>query len=369
MKYGDFFGKENTNVEFKHCSMYFDKEIKYDEAINLLKTGKWLFNSSIINTLTIYLRKYLAKYIVSFTNKMTISKNINGYLYIGIDDKGIINGIPFKGNLNINFLEAIADDIFKLSLNFSDELLKNNIRRSIKFEIIEVDYDKSTKLEKDQYKIFTESNQKQINDNEKYLKVTKMWSNIINSQNRKLSTMMNEERVNIIETVIIKKSEYKHLYLHLYYLCDVPDYYDLIVDRKIKEYQSIDDLHMRQYKETTEGSSTKVSASRINDLIVLHKLARYKDYTSKVFRNFKIKPVPRRRLYSNNFPQFLLSQSNNMIIKWLNNNDNMKLFVIKITIPMKILNGKITYFNEKKRKYEDCFRLEDEKHGPVTVFI
>jgi hypothetical protein len=369
MKFGEFFGNETSNVEFKHCSMYFENQIKFEDAIDLLRTGKWIFNSSIINTLTIYLKKYLAKYIVSFTNKMTISETENGSLYIGIDDRGFISGIPFEGNLDINFLELVADSIFKSSLNFSNESLKEDIRRSIKFEIIEVEYDQNLKLEKDQYEIYMETNQKQIKDHEKYLKVTKTWSNIMNSQNGKLSDMMNNERFKIINDVPIRKRDYKHSYSHLYYLCDVPDYYELIADRRIKKYEVIDDSTIKQYKNVTEGISKIVPSYKINDLIVLHKLARYKDYTSSVFKEFKITKPPRRKSYSNSLPQFLLSQSNNMIVKWLNNNTNMRLFVIKITIPMRVLDGKITYFNEKKRKFEDCYRAEDLKKGPITVSI
>ena len=44
-----------------------------------------------------YITKYIPKYISSFSNS-----NIIGNIYIGINDNGIIEGIPFCGELNKN---------------------------------------------------------------------------------------------------------------------------------------------------------------------------------------------------------------------------------------------------------------------------
>lgn len=371
MRFNDYVGMETSYREYKILSMIFEEDLSHEYGSELIRTGKWVFNSTIINTLTIYFKKYLAKYIASFSSKMSVSENEFASLYIGIDDKGIVKGIPFEGTLEINFLINLIDNVFSKTLYFIDEENKVKIRNNIKLKLINVEYEKKMLTDtNDLYNelIKTEKNKKELED--KYDRIRKFRANIVNGQNSKLSDMLNNERLYYRNTQFfydnISISKYKHTYSHLYYLCDVPDYYDMMVDIKIKTFEKIYDYEIKQHVEL-KTSSTKIPHYKINKIITLFRFARYKDYTSHVFNNFKIKKPPRKRFHGN-LPQFLLSQNHRITEKWLINN-NLNLYVIKIDIPMSILDsGEVMYFNEKKRKFEECYRSFDKK-GPITKKI
>lgn len=372
MKYGQCIGSETSDVEFKLCSLYLDREFSFDECVEYLKTGRWVFNSSIRNTLSIYLKKYLAKYVASFTNKMTISKSKFASFFIGVDDKGIVNGIPYKGHMNIGFLNSIIENIFNKSLSFSSDDLKDEIRSGIKVKLINVKFNKDINSEKDMYSTFETMYEKQKSDCDRHKRTREFWANIMRAQNGKLSDMINEDRTTFIESDFysehISRKKYRHTHSHLFYLCDVPDYYDLVVSKRIKKFNPINDETIKQFKNITEDEKSLIPPSQYNDVIILHTLARYKDHTTAVFRNFKIKKAPKCRPYEN-LPQFLITQSHNMIPTWLKNNDDMKLYVLKITIPIAVLKGQVFLFNEKKRKYETCYRKEDGANGPITITV
>lgn len=369
MRFNEYLGDETSNREYKVCSMIFEKELPYDYGAELIKSGKWVFNSTIINTLTIYFKKYLAKYIASFSSRMTISNDDFASLYIGVDDDGLVKGIPFEGKLDINFLTDLIDFVFFKSLSFVDEETKIKLRRSIKLELINVDYNKSEITDTDDLNlelIRTEKEKKE--SEERYRKVTGFWCNIMNNQNKRLADMLNSERNEYRHSKyfddFVSKKQYKHTYSHLYYLCDVPNYYDMMADIKIKTFEQIGDPEMKQHNTLQSGTNKKVPHYNINKILTLFRFARYKDYTTVVFRNFKVKKPPKKKFYGN-LPQFLLSQSKRITEKWLLNND-LNLYVIRVDIPMSIIDsGKVMYFNEKKRKFEECYRSFDV-NGPVT---
>lgn len=369
MRFNDYLGNETSNREYKICSMVFKEELPYEYGSELIKTGKWIFNSTIIHTLTIYFKKYLAKYIASFSSKMSISENEFASLYIGVDDEGFVKGIPFEGSLDINFLIELIDNVFSKTLSFIDEETKMKLRNSIKLELINVKYDKSSLIDTDELNMeFIKTSKSRKESEDKYNKLRKFWSNIMNNQNRKLSDMLNSERNHYRSSKYfddnVSLRQYKHTYSHLYYLCDVPNYYDMITDIKIKTFEKIDDSEMKQYDELQNSNNTQVSYHNINKILTLYRFAKYKDYTTHIFRRFKIKKPPRRKFHGN-LPQLLLSQTHKITEKWLINN-NLNLYVIKIDIPMSVVDsGKVMYFNEKKRKFEECYRSFDEK-GPIT---
>ena len=109
MFYNQYIGNETLKDEFKeftfnHIGLLFDSET----AEQLIKSSKWIFNNLIKMNIEKYFRIYIAKYIVAFMDPL--SEAPYGELYIGVNDKGVVQGIPFQGNLSEEMIkEKIVD--------------------------------------------------------------------------------------------------------------------------------------------------------------------------------------------------------------------------------------------------------------------
>lgn len=368
MHYNSFIGKEDVDTEFKELCMVWEKDYRYDQCIELLRTGKWIFNDSIENTIAKYFEKYLPKYVVSFTHRLT--ESVNSSLYIGIDDEGHVRGIPYSGELNINSLNRIASNVIdNLILCFNEKTLEK-IKKSLIITVIPIIYNNSSKrVENEQYIECISSIKETKKTIGVYRNLKTRWYDCFKSQTEKLCTILNrdKERCSYIDYVkpTLRKT-YKHTYSHLFYLCDVPSYYDLLVDLKTKQFEPLDKGKMREYHTIAACEKTEEPHYNINKIIIFYLFGRYKDYCIDSIKKFK--PIKKRTKLNLKYPQFLLSQINKMLPIWMNNNIDLKLYVIKIDIPNGILNDdeNIMYFNEKKRKYSSCYRSNSEG-GPTTI--
>lgn len=371
MHFNQFIGEETSEREYKIGVIYWNREISYDDAIEYLKSGKWNFNDSIASTIIAYLYKYLSKYIAAFTHNLSSIKK--GYLYIGIDDDGIVKGIPWKGEININFTKEVINKIFKSNLQFPSEHIKKYLRNEIKIETIKVNFDKTKhKINNDYLKISMASFYNRVNIVKKYEKFKQMWVKLMNSQGGKISDNLKTNRLAFIDYLddrnIMRKSDFIHTYSSLEYLCDVPTYYDMRAKLRIGEFDELRRGNVVKFKDITSFTQTDLHINLYAEVFCLYLYGRYHDLCRDVYRLFK--PVPPKFRIDVNYPKFLLSQCNIMIPSWINNNRDINLYVIKITIPSSFLNDgeSIMYYNERKRKYEQCFRTVDET-GPVTLSL
>lgn len=360
MEYDESIGPENEEREYKQGVIYWSKEYEFEYCLHLLKTGKWVFNKCIMNTIKIYLDKYLSKYITAFNHHKSNVKE--GTLYIGIDDDGYVKGIPFKGDLNLNKIDKAINNIFNTLLFFKNKKVASEIRKSLKVEIIPVKYT-NEKVNIDHYEFFMTEYEKRLKLYEIYKRKKFKWENFMRTQTEKLFILMNRERFGFLDwldsTREITKSNYKHCYSSLEYLCDVPDYYDFRATIRIKNFKHLKGEIIKDFV-NEQGKSAHYK--ELNTVMAMYKFGRYKDHCIGVFKNMK---PNNPKVYINlSQPLFLLSQIDNMVPLWLNNNSDVKLYVIKITIPNK--NKYVLYFNEKRGTYETCFRSIN-KTGPITV--
>jgi hypothetical protein len=146
LKIYDFVGKETLSKEYKEFRLnyvykYFtDNQIKnwlYDKTLLNINT----FNSMVLNQIQNYLYNYLPKYIGNFSNS-----GIDGKLYFGIDDNGIIGGIPYYGDLDIDKIKKYILKISKYNqIIDEDNIIKNNKIKeyysNIDIELIKIDID------------------------------------------------------------------------------------------------------------------------------------------------------------------------------------------------------------------------------------
>ena len=99
LKIGQYYDEESAEKEFKEFKFNKSKQtMNKMKILQFLKNPEWNkeMEGLVNKTLNLYFEDYIPKYIASFINA-----NINGELTIGIDDFGIIRGIPIK-NINEN---------------------------------------------------------------------------------------------------------------------------------------------------------------------------------------------------------------------------------------------------------------------------
>lgn len=400
MYFNQFLGPETIEREYKVGVIYWNRELEYEYALMLLRTGKWVFNGCIHNTIKVYFEKYLSKYIAAFTHKLTNTNT--GVLYIGVDDHGYVKGLPYRGELSLSSIRPIINNIFNKMLIFSSKEIACRMRNSLKVEIIKIKFDKSQYKDKDWYSdILNYYIDKEITINKKF-EYRKRWARILNTQTEKLFRLLNRERFEYIDYIkereLLTKTNYQHNYSSISNIVDVPTYYDMLTDLKLKEFKFISGEELNHYKTVQNyndidlfrelkslsinkelnkeridelkilltTNKTGVNIAEFNNIINLYNFGRFKDYCIKTLRKFK-PTIPKLNI-TLDYPRNLLSQIENMIPNWMAHNTSMNLYVIKIIIPSHIIdkNDIVKYYNAKKSKYECCFR-KDSKSGPITV--
>lgn len=373
MSYNDYIGRETIDREFKELCMELSENIDHHKSIELLKSGKWTFNRHIIDSLSVYIQKYLPKYVASVSHQKTRLEKFT--LYIGVDDKGYIKGVPFQGQLDINVINAIIYDVVKSS--FSNKNI-DTILASINLEIQQLSYQNISEKEYsfDPYIYFENSNSLKRRKIEEMIQSRNSWNKYVRSQSEKLYKNLNKDRYDFLDYLKDRKipqiKDYSHTYSHLFYLCDVPSYYDMIVDIKTKTFKDPKAGIMRNFSRIVTRKLPNVCHSKINESIIFYHFGRYKDLCIDASKIVK-PPKTKSRLFQS-FPSKLLSRVSSMIPCWLSRNSNMNLYLIKIHIDKTCFNDSdddsietcIPYFNHKKRTFEECYRALSP-HGPITV--
>lgn len=367
MIFDQYLGPETIEREYKIGAMELQDKISTEYIYSLLISGKWIFNVYIVESLRNYIKKYLPKYIAAFNNKRSC---INcGEIYFGVDDKGFVKGIPYKGKLNVDFLIPLVNDILNKDLQFSNKRVRDLIKSKIRIELIPVVYNKNNKIEP-WYNNFLCRFENNKNVHNKKAERREIWNRVLRTQTEKLYLILNREKHSyadyIKETRLITPSNYKHTYTHLSYLdlAGVPTYHDLLVELRTKEFKYTPGTILSNYREMVKGNQTVLKPSEINNCIILYTFGDYKDYcvkALKITKPDKIKKITGGGIH----PKNLLLQLDKMTPIWIQNNRGITLSIIKITIPA--IDDNVLYFS-KKRKFESCYRTE-VCNEPVTLSI
>lgn len=377
MSYNDYIGRETLEREFKELCMELSENIDHQKSIDLLKSGKWTFNTHIIESLSVYIRKYLPKYVASVSHQKTKVENFT--LYIGVNDEGYIKGVPFQGEIDQSVINKIIYDVVKSSFSMKDV---ETILSSIRLEIQPLKYQNISNEEHlfDPYMYFENANSLKRRKIEEMNQSRDSWNKYVRSQSEKLYKNLNKDRHDFLGYLKDRKipqiKDYSHTYSHLFYLCDVPSYYDMIVDIKTKEFQDPEAGIMRNFNRVTVRKLPNVCHHKINESIIFYHFGRYKDLcidASKI-----VKPPKTKSKVHQSFPSKLLSRVSSMVSCWMRRNENMNLYLIKIHIDKSCLSDSssddetfnqgqgLRYYNPKKRSFDECYRTLSS-HGPITV--
>jgi len=328
--YLDDLGCETEDREYKVFTLN-PYNLGNSDGFRLLKSGSWTFDSMIESTLKIYIQTYFPKYISTFSHPQT--KVRSGSLFIGVDDDGLVHGIPYSGILTEEFIKKqIMVNLDRVRGANDYDCLKKYMDL-VKIDIIKLDKtDYETQVKDSGLNIdYNSKMYSQIKANMKldetkraeYITKKRKWESFFNSIPQKITDIMNDRKIRAQILDLIKKKSTSTTklcpkYKNIYGYCDIKnDYWNMLYELKSN----------KQFEKVTFDSAEKIRNDLLSPI-----------YWGLVWRDLKtspskyLKPVPHRVKY--NYKQYsilIASQVPKMIPSWIKNNPKMNLYVIKIT--------------------------------------
>ena len=331
-KLGGYYGKEDLQTEFKELCLQISLDLYISEAEAEEILEKKIWNSklqfAIDDSLNIYLTSIIPKYILSFSGS-----NINGELYIGIDDYGEITGIPYYGDLQKSTILNIIYSTIKEKIQSCEDICKY-----IDIEVIKLDVNQLliTDEYSDSYKKYKSEIINRNNIMIDYQNKKMSWLMELAKYTRKLTEIINsnEGRIEMIPYVKSHSEEFE----------DREDFLKIISILEGTEYISIP-----KYEELIVRKKKK------ND--ILYWLVTFKDYnTARVSSQRPAKPC-----FSRIFSPFQIISKLSLIRNILTNIEEINYYLIKIIIK----GGKIDNISLKGSE-RLLTRLVDKKGQPYT---
>ena len=341
LNFNDYLGSETLYCEYKEFTLnnYFSCKINamtLDRAEYYCQTNKFEFNNIILTNLKIYFSFYLPKYISGFINS-----NLNGEFYIGIDDRGLVKGVPYCGNIPYEFL--------KTELSKTITILIKDKLNVIKFkDIIEIDFIKischdiiTTNTHHSKYTEYLiekdKHHKEHLNNSNKYNK----WKRKYDMVSQKLVDLANNKPTRNKIINYIKKIDNNNPVIEL-----------LLSNYKLEPKTGID--------------IEKVKQDPTN---VYYWVTKWKDEITVKLQ--KVKPTFKHNLSFKNIPINLLINSSEMIPYWMKYNNDMNLYIIRIKINIQYkLNDSnlVSYYDINKKIWISCKRVLLH-NGPACVSI
>lgn len=332
MYYLDDIGCETEEKEYKVFT-FSPYTTGRNDGFKLLKTGKWSFDDLIESYVKTYIHTYFPKYFSSFSHPRTIVKS--GSFYIGIDDDGLVHGIPYSGNLTEEFVKKqIMSTLNKVRGANGFDCVDKYMER-VKVEIIKLDKtDYETKVKKSglQVDFHSKMHQKLKRDmkieEEKfstYIAKKRRWEKFFNSMPQRISEIVNDRKIRGQLIELIKKTSTSTTklapqYKNIYGYCEIKnDYWNLISELKSDKI----------FDQVTFETAEKIRNDKLSPIYWGLTWRDMKTIPSKI-----LKPEPYRIKY--NYKQYsllMVTQVPKMIPSWIKNNSKINLYVIKITFP------------------------------------
>jgi hypothetical protein len=325
MKFDDYKGEEQINKEYKEF-MFNTNGIFIDtkQADQLCLTNKFEFNKEVISNLNKYIPVFFSKYLCGCLN----SNIKNSNFYIGIDDFGFTKGFPYQGVLPKKYLT-------KHFLKSINESVKHNTKSDFNFnELIEIKFIKlkyeNANLKNSthpEYTRYLKEKQKYINARNDYIEKLNNWKIRFAFINQKLVDLAHnfESRNMIIE--YIKQRDPKNP----------------VIELLLSGYEVIYEDHF------------KIAISKENPENPYYWITRWKDEVSLFIRSQK--PKFKQQFKYHRIPINLIMNCNEMIPYWMENNENMNIYVVQIKIKKTVENNCFSYYSIRDKKWSRCKRV------------
>lgn len=337
LQFNEFIGKETLSREYKEFSL-FKKSLQIDiqQSEEYCYNNKFEFNQSVISNLKRYIKEYIPRYACGFWN----SGIEESELFIGVNDYGLVKGIPYKGNIDFQYIKLkikeTIDKYVKLDIN---PYIRPDFQPTISIELINVNQCEIP--EEEIHEDFTEYlNRKKIflkkyND---FLKRVDEWKEKYNILNLKL--------VDIVNTPFTRQ--------------------------RLKEYIKINDENNPVYQLLdTDFKLEQISGLEMKDVKLdknnpYYWVTTFKDSIVDEYK--KNKPIFYANFSRSNLPFNLLIGVSEMIPYWMNYNSNMNLYVLRIILKCKKSQITFSYYDPYVDRWLKCKRII-EKDQPVCLPI
>ena len=320
--FDSFFSRETLHTEFKefalnNCKRFFS----LSESEDYCTYYKFNFNKEVLYIIKKYFKIYIPKYASSFWNAQ-----ISGDLYIGINDLGFIKGIPFQSELSIELLNQI---IQKIIIKYLDAKYINFIN----IELIKIN-----KPEKPREKIIP-SMKEYFKNKENFLQEKqKFKNNLLNWRIRML--YMTQKLVDLVNNQDSRQSIINYIKnIH-------PE--NIVIKLLETDYKLLYASH----------EEIKIYKDDINN--IFYWITRWRD---DMVDKIKLeKPIFNCEFMDYNLPINLLLSSYTLIPYWMNYNDNMNLYVIKINFIFPNIYHNIKYYDKYLKKWIKKIRIVNKKN-------
>lgn len=307
--FNDFIGREDLNTEFKEFT--FNKSrlsIDNQHAETLCQTSGFIFNSNVEQNLKKYIGTYIPKYTCAFINT-----GIVGSLYIGVNDYGLVKGIPYQGNLPI-------ESIKKQILHSAQTYVTNNMGQDFDFEkLISIDV---LKLEHPNvphnhcapsFHTYLAQKTEFMSRYTNFVAKFENWKIRYNFFTQKLTDLVNNIESRLALTEYIRRIDPTNPVIKLLESDFVLEHSDHELIMELKD------------------DSTKI----------YYWVCRWKDEMTNLMKSTK--PEFDEPVFNPSVPRNLLTNVSEMIPYWIHNNSNMNLYLIRIRF-----NTLVATFGTKK---------------------
>lgn len=311
--YGEFTTNEDLETENKTCSLNSsDLKFTIETAENYCRTNSFQdFNVLVEKNLKKKLKHYCPKYWAGFINGgVSIGK-----LTLGVDDWGIIRGIPYIGELPY---EDLKDKIKKyLNLYLKNEKnIKINYEEYIEIKFVKLKYyePEVEKYYKQQHPEFLRYLEKKKEYDEKIRVIREEF------ENWKIRySFIQQKLVNLLNN-----SESRILILDFMRTFVPEEYYPNLEEDRKYVIKLLESEH--KFNPLTGDEPREFFVDRKNPYCWAYEWKEYKCKELMLYR-----PSPSRLLFPElNTPFNLINSVVNMIPYWMANNDNLNLYLIQL---------------------------------------
>jgi hypothetical protein len=298
ISFNDHIGFETINKEYKeftfNCAgINIDNKLAEKYCYN----NKFDFNEDVLENLKKYLKVYLPKYACSFWN----SKISKAKFYIGVNDFGLVKGIPFCGEISTIKLTQYINKIIKNNIvclndtNFS-------FNKYVKINLIKV-----KGPDKPKHKINPKFS-KFLIEKEKYMKYYNDYIKGLNEWRDKVISLSQTKLVDLVNTNSTRQEIIKFIFHH--------DPNNKFIDLLKTDFKLEKKPH--EYVMNVKND--------INS--IYYWVTRWKDTTREKMRCQK--PILEYNFKKHNTPMNIITSISDMTPYWYHNNKNMNLYLIII---------------------------------------
>ncbi len=330
ISFNDYIGPEELTREYKEFTFNLTGlSIDAKLAESYCLSNRFDFNKSTIFNLKKYIKQYVPKYTCAFINS-----NLDGNFYIGINDSGIVKGVPFHGLIPAGYITEV-------------------IRKTIRDSVIQclssshtIDFDSLVKIS---FVKITKPPAPKTKHNMAFIKY--MIEKIV----------WQKEHTKFVEKMDNWRVRYLYFSQKLVDLANNFDSRQMLI-QFIKSCDSSSPIISLLQTDFQLGYLDHDEILRVKDdpLNTYYWVTKWKDYMISKLK--KEKPVFNTNITIHANPQNILSNCSDMIPYWTNYNSNMNLYVIHIkfmssNLPFRMDKdtGNYLMYIEKGR-FTSCYR-------------